>query len=526
MKKTILTVLLLCFCSTLFNYVGGYAQSEKPSWTVQPKQSKKEYHQQSILVKFKKGVLKHQRKAVSNLVNGRYQDKNRDGIDDRYHHILNGRWVLIELKGEEDVDLATKAIGVLKKHRHVEHAEYNYLQYILNTPNDPRFGELWGMKKIAAENAWNITTGSPDVIVGVIDTGVDYNHQDLASNVWVNPNEIPNNGIDDEGNGYVDDVHGINAITGSGNPMDDHSHGTHCSGTIGAVGNNNIGVVGVNWTVKIAGMKFLSSGGSGTTADAIKCINYAIDLKRTWKQNLRVLSNSWGGGGYSQALHDAISDANNAGILFVAAAGNDGRNTDQYPTYPACYDVPNVMSVAATDANDGLCGFSNYGAATVDLGAPGSNILSTVLNNSYASYSGTSMATPHVSGAAALLLAVKGGLTVPELKANLMNSGDPVYALQGKTVSGKRLNVYNSIMKKRDSQIIGVGLNNNLWTRATLDSPWVKVPNSGSVIGVTVMKDGTILGIGMHNNLWTRATLDSSWVKVPNSGSVIAVCVY
>jgi subtilisin family serine protease len=448
MKKIIFAVWLLCFCSTLFNHAGVSqkdTQSEKPSWTVQPKHGKEEYHKHSILVKFKKGVLKHHRTAVAKLVNGKYQDKNQDGIDDRYHRILDGRWVLIEFKEEQDVDLATKAISVLKEHRHVEHVEHNHKQYIVNTPNDPRYNELWGMKKIAAEKAWDIARGSSDIIVGVIDSGVDYNHQDLALNMWVNPNEIPNNGIDDEGNGYVDDVHGINAITGSGDPMDDNSHGTHCSGTIGAVGNNNIGVVGVNWAVKIAAMKFLNSRGIGHTSDAIACINYAIDLKRTWKQNLRVLSNSWGSYWYSQALHDAISAANNADILFAAAAGNNGRDTDRYPHYPSCFDVPNVMSVAATDQNDGLSSFSNYGAATVDLGAPGSNILSTVLNNSYAYKSGTSMATPHVSGAAALLLSMKSGLTVQDLKTNLMTNGDPVGALQGKTVSGKRLDVYNDI---------------------------------------------------------------------------------
>ena len=239
------------------------------------------------------------------------------------------------------------------------------------------------------------------MVVGVIDTGIDYKHEDLAANIWINPGEIPDNGIDDDNNGYVDDIHGINSITGSGDPMDDHYHGTHCAGIIGAVGDNGKGITGVNWTVKIIGIKFVS-GGFGLDSDAVESINYAVGL-RNRGVNIRVLSNSWGGGGYSQSLLDAINQANTSGILFVAAAGNNSSDNDASLFYPASYDTLNVLAVASTDHNDNLSSFSNYGATTVDIAAPGSSILSTYPNNNYYSTSGTSMATPHVAGAAALL---------------------------------------------------------------------------------------------------------------------------
>jgi subtilisin family serine protease len=441
MKKLVLLVTVLFTCSLLMTFAvqGG-----------------KEYDKQSILVKFKEGVTKAERKDVIKLVDGMFKDKNKDGTDDRYTSIMGGRLYHVELKGKKTDDLAAPALGILQKHPAVEYANYNYIHHIALMPNDPRFDELWGMHNtgqtggtpdadIDAPEAWDISTGSSEVIIGVIDTGVDYNHEDLAANIWTNPNEIPNNGVDDDGNGYIDDIHGVNTITGSGDPMDDHYHGTHCSGTIGAVGNNGKGVVGVCWTVKIIGIKFLNSGGSGTTADAIESVNYAIWLKNHGT-NIRVLSNSWGGGGYDQTLHDAISAAGDVGILFTAAAGNNyGSNNDTTPFYPATYDCANILAVASTDHNDNLSSFSNIGPTTVDLGAPGSSILSTFPNNSYSSISGTSMATPHVSGAAGLLLSVNDLLTFQELKDYLMNYGDPIPALSGICLSGKRLNAYNSL---------------------------------------------------------------------------------
>ena len=290
-----------------------------------------------------------------------------------------------------------------------------------------------------APEAWDITTGSSDIVVAVIDTGVDYNHPDLNDNMWVNVAEL--NGVadyDDDENGYVDDIYGFDFINNEGDPYDDHGHGTHCSGTIAAEGNNGDGVVGVNWNAKIMALKFLGSDGSGDTLDAIDAINYAID------NGADIMSNSWGGGSFSQALKDTISVANDEGILFVTAAGNSRKNTDRRPHYPSSYDVPNIISVAATDHNDALAGFSNYGPNSVDLGAPGVDILSTYPDG-YAWGDGTSMAAPHVAGAAALIMAQNPEISVADLKAKILDSVDPVSALNGITVTGGRLNVYNAL---------------------------------------------------------------------------------
>src|SRR5262245_11779007 len=245
----------------------------------------------------------------------------------------------------------------------VEYAEPNYILTADVAPGDPEFGRLWGMNNtgqtggtpdadIDAPEAWDVTTGSPSVIVGVIDTGIDYNHVDLAANVWTNPGEVPGDHMDNDGNGYVDDVHGINAITGSGDPMDDHGHGTHVTGTIGAVGGNGKGVAGVNWTVRIAACKFLNAQATGTTADAIECFKYFNRLKKVAGQNIVVTSNSWGGASFSQALMDAMAGLDQPGmspILHVAAAGNSARSNDATPHYPDGYNLPNIVSVAATD---------------------------------------------------------------------------------------------------------------------------------------------------------------------------------
>jgi subtilisin-like proprotein convertase family protein len=447
MKKLTVSIVLsfLFLCAIFFSYAGdatGAMENGKPAWTIDLS---------TILVKFKERVTKKQRNDLASLAGGKFKDKNEDGIDDRYQHIMRGRLSLIELEGAKGQDLATRALQTLKNHPFIEYAEYNYLHYIDEFPYDPDFDKLWGLHNtgqtggtsdadIDAPEAWDITTGSSDVIVGVIDTGVDYDHEDLKDNMWVNPGEIAGNGEDDDGNGYVDDVHGINAINGSGDPMDDHWHGTHCSGTIGAVGNNNTGVTGVNWNIKIMALKFLNSSGVGYDSDAILAIDYAVQ-----SGVVRVLSNSWGGGAENQALLDAINAAHAAGILFVASAGNNGSNNDSSPHYPSSYDAPNVVAVASTDNNDDRSSFSNYGATSVDLFAPGSSIFSTLPGNGYGTASGTSMAAPHVAGVAALMLSKNSTLSVSELKDNLVNSGDLIPALIDLCVSGKRLNAYNSL---------------------------------------------------------------------------------
>lgn len=336
----------------------------------------------------------------------------------------------------------------------VEYVEPNYIYRALATPNDSRYSQLWGMHNtgqtggtadidIDAPEAWSIITGG-NAVVGVVDTGVDYNHPDLRNNMWTNPGEIAGNNIDDDNNGFIDDVHGINAINNSGNPFDDNAHGTHCSGSIAGIGNNSAGVVGVNWNTKIMALKFLDANGSGSTDAAIRAINYAVDMKNSGV-NIRVLSNSWGGGGASQALLEAIEAANNAGIIFIAAAGNDSSDNDSVPSYPANYNVANVVSVAAIDHNGNLASFSNYGRTKVHLAAPGVNIVSTVPNNSYSSFSGTSMATPHVSGVAALVLNAEPGLTVAQLKDRLLRTVTPLSTLQGVVSTGGMLNAFNAL---------------------------------------------------------------------------------
>ncbi|WKZ56762.1 MAG: S8 family peptidase [Bdellovibrionota bacterium] len=319
----------------------------------------------------------------------------------------------------------------------------NYIVRTSALPNDAYAPNLWGMLGGAAgmnaSSAWDVSTGSADVVVAVVDTGVDYTHPDLAQNMWINSAEIPGNGIDDDGNGYVDDIHGINAAANSGNPYDNNGHGTHVAGTIGARGNNAIGVAGVNWNVRIMGLKFLGANGSGTLADAIKAIDYLVMMKNRGV-NVRVANNSWGGGGYSAALYNAIAAAQGAGVIFVAAAGNEANDNDVSPSYPASYELDNVVSVAALDSSGNLAGFSNFGALGVDIAAPGVGILSTVPGG-YQNLSGTSMATPHVAGALALLLAYQPTLSAAQAINRLYDSGVGLSSLQGLIRTGRRTDV-------------------------------------------------------------------------------------
>jgi subtilisin family serine protease len=337
----------------------------------------------------------------------------------------------------------------------VEYAEPDYHVSADLTPSDPRFGELWGLHNIGqlggtpdadidAPEAWDLRTASSGVAV-VIDTGIDYNHVDLAANVWVNPGEIPANGLDDDGNGYVDDVHGINAITGSGNPMDDNFHGTHVSGTLGAVGDNASGVTGVSWNTQIMGCKFLNSFGGGTTSDAIECLNYVATMKMDHGVDIRVTNNSWGGGGFSQALSDAIEITGDMGILFVAAAGNSGTNNDLFPHYPSSYSLSNIIAVADTNRFEQLSSTSSFGPTSVDLSAPGSDILSTFPGNAYATISGTSMATPHVAGAAMLTWTQHPTFDLLDVKETLESTADSLASLSGRVATGGRLNLFNAM---------------------------------------------------------------------------------
>lgn len=359
------------------------------------------------------------------------------------------------------VEEPNASIARFKENKFVEYAEPNYVLRISKVPNDSLYEKLWGMNNtgqpdpkdpgnagkvgkagidIAAEKAWEITTGSKDIVVGIIDTGIDHTHPDLMQNMWINAAEKNGKaGVDDDKNGFVDDVHGWDFVNNRANGKDDHGHGTHCAGTIGGVGDNKYGVAGVNWNVRLMALKFLSAQGSGSTAGAIKAIDYAVMM------GANLTSNSWGGGGSSQALKEAIERAAKANQLFVAAAGNDSSDNDDSPTYPASYDVDNIVAVAAINNKGDLATFSNWGHTTVDIAAPGVSIMSSLIDNKFDIYSGTSMATPHVAGVAALVLSVDKELTYKQLKERLLNTVKKLPGLKTRTITGGMVNAYNAV---------------------------------------------------------------------------------
>ena len=320
-------------------------------------------------------------------------------------------------------------------------------------PNDPQFGDQWALNNqgqdggkdradIDALKAWVKTKGSSDVVVAVLDSGVDFTHVDLRENMWIRPEGVP--AYTDDELGSFNDINGFNGTDKIADPMDDNGHGTHCAGIIGAEGDNGEGIAGVNWHVKIMPLKFLGRGGFGSVDDAIEAINYAIDRKKHGV-NIRVISASWGSTTNSKALEDTIRAAGEAGILFVAAAGNDGSDNDRRAHYPSNYDLPNVISVAALDRNDNLASFSNFGVKTVHIAAPGKDILSTWLNDGYREASGTSMATPYVSGVAALIIANEPTISMEKLRERLLKSVDKIDSLNGKVASGGRLNAAKAL---------------------------------------------------------------------------------
>ena len=329
----------------------------------------------------------------------------------------------------------------------VELVEPNYRVYAYQTqpaadPNDLAWPVLWGLKQVQGPVAWRHSTGSEQVVVAIMDSGVDYTHRDLAANVWTNPKEQPN-GKDDDGNGIIDDIHGINLCKGqaAGDPSDDLGHGTHVAGTIAGLGNNRHDVTGVAWRAKVMAVKFLCRDASGTTADAIRGIEYAL------ANGAHIINMSWGGPGRSRALEETIKQADRQGVLVVAAVGNEGLDIDQYPQYPSRFQVANVIAVAATDPSDRLAPFSNWGKQFVHLGAPGVSILSTLPGNKLTFYNGTSMAAPFVTGCAALIKARNPAMKGTELKAALMQSGDPVAGLDGRISSGRRLNCGKAVQR-------------------------------------------------------------------------------
>ena len=401
----------------------------------------KEYVENQLIIKFKPGADENQKKVITNSLNS---------VTLKKFSIIGAE--LVQISGIT----VEEAINLLKDDPRIEYVEPNYIFQLDAVPNDTYFDLLWGMHNtgqtwgtpdadIDAEKAWDISIGD-SVIIGVMDTGVDTAHVDLMGNLWTNPGEIPNNSIDDDGNGYIDDIHGWDFVNDDNNPDDDiDGHGSHVSGTIAAVGDNSIGVVGVCWSARIMALKICEGG--CYLSSAISALEYAI------KMGAKLTSNSWGGTTYSQSLKNAIDSTGAHGMLLIASAGNDRLNNDVSPRYPGSYNSENIIAVAATDHNDGLAdepGWgSNYGLTTVDLAAPGVNILSTVppalYGTDYEYFSGTSMATPHVSGTAALIWSKYPTLTHLQVKERIMNSVDPLPSLAGKCVTGGRLNTFRAV---------------------------------------------------------------------------------
>jgi subtilisin family serine protease len=440
-------------------------------------------------------------------------------------------------------------LGFLRTDARVAYAEPNYIVHALATPNDPRFSSLWGLNNtgqnigcgascfgspagttgadIKATAAWDVSTGSRSTVVGVVDTGIDYNHPDLAANVWSAPTAFTVT-VGGRAINCAVGTHGFNAITNTCNPLDDNNHGSHVSGTIGAVGNNGVGVVGVNWLASIMGAKFLDSGGSGSTANAINAIEFTIQAKAVLGSgaNVRVLSNSWGGGGFSQALLDEINKANTNNILFVAAAGNSASDNDVTPNYPSNYNAPNVVAVAATDNNDMLASFSSFGATTVDLGAPGVDVLSTTRNNTYSYFSGTSMATPHVAGAAALVLSACA-LDTAGVKSNLLNNVDTLGSLTGRVLTNGRLNVDKAIRAcsappTADFSVSATPASQTVVQGASTTYTATVTPSGGFTGTVTFSASGLPSGASASFNPTSVTTSGSSTMTVTTSTTTTA----
>ncbi len=426
---------------------------------VAPKRSNSE-KEPEVLVKFRSGVSLADIKKIA--------EKNNDRLEDEIETVKG----LVSIDDLDNADAQKVAEQYAQMSDLVVYAEPNFEiklsdpanvaapvsdfdapEYDPAMPNDPMFAEQWALNNtgqnggkekahVDALKAWLKTKGSDKVVVAVLDTGVDFTHGDLVSNIWFRPDNIPQ--YTDDELGTFNDEHGFNATDNISDPMDDNGHGTHCAGIIGAEGNNDKGIAGINWNVQIMPLKFLGRGGFGSTKDAIEAINYAVDRKQKGV-NIRVISASWGSTQYSKALEDSIRAASEAGILFVAAAGNDGSSNDKRAHYPSNYDLPNVISVAAMDRNDQMASFSNFGVKTVHIAAPGKDILSTWLGDQYREASGTSMATPYVSGVAGLVLAAEPDLTVAKLRERLLKSVDKMDNLSDKVQSGGRLNAAKAL---------------------------------------------------------------------------------
>ncbi len=476
-KKSIVLIQILCVVCVIL--ISGMTQAASPkAMAALESNPSLTYATDSILIRFKSGTLPAQKQKARQSINGTLI--RGYGIVNALEHIRLGNGRSVE-----------KAVATLQNLPFVSYAEPDYV-IRLNT-NDPYYSSQWGLENsgqtilsstgtydadINADLAWSTTTGDPDLVVAVIDTGVDYSHVDLINNIWTNPDEIAGNGIDDDGNGYIDDIHGYDFFSNESDPDDEHGHGTHVSGTICAESNNGIGVSGVAWQCKIMALRFIGPDG-GYTSDAIRALEYAV------AKGVKISSNSWGGGSYSTALYDAINNAASTNEhLFVAAAGNDGINTDVSPHYPSSYNSDNIISVAATNNQDQLASFSNYGLTSVDVGAPGVSIYNTWPGNGYAWLSGTSMATPHVSGVAALILSLHPDWGYAEIKNRLFGTVRPITALEGKTVTSGVINAYEATLDPASPPTTPSNLTSTTASYNQIDLSWSD--NSDDEQGFTI----------------------------------------
>lgn len=401
----------------------------------------------SVLVRFVPGTPESDREMVRAIIGGRLIE-SFDIVEGLEH-------LAIDMDVEQAVEVASKfgeALGV------VDFAEPDYLYQIGATPNDTSYGLLWGMNNtgqtvnndpgvanfdINAPEAWDITTGSAAVVVGMADSGFRATHEDLAANRWTNPGEIAGNNVDDDGNGRIDDVWGWDFWNNDKDPTDDNGHGTHTAGTVGAAGNNGRGVTGVCWTVKLVGLKIGSRTGSVSSTAGISAVQYCV------QKGIKVSNHSWGGTGFSSSFDAAVTSARTAGHMLICAAGNSAINNDSTPFYPASYTQDNIISVASIDNNGAVSSFSNYGRTRVDLGAPGSTIASTYINrqkdNAYVYLSGTSMAAPHVTGVAALVWSRDPNLSYLDVRTRILSTVTATPSLVGKCVTEGRLNAAGAV---------------------------------------------------------------------------------
>src|SRR5499426_4120067 len=530
-RISFLTVFLLGFLALDIRPGSQYA--------AQPQAQVPEYVSDEIIVRFREGVDEYKKDLARFRVAGTRK---------KIFKVIRGLEVVKLSRGVS----VEEAIDSYRQDPDVLYAEPNYILKTINTPNDPRFSQMWGLNNVGqsggtpdadidAPEAWNITTGSSNAVVAILDTGIDYNHQDLAGNMFRNTADCNNDGIDNDGNGFVDDCYGIDVANSDSDPMDDNDHGTHVGGTIGAVGNNNVGVVGVNWNVRLMSCKFFDASGQGTTEAAITCLDYVKTMKDRGV-NIVATSNSWGGGDFSQALIDAIDAQRQSDILFITAAGNGnffgvGQNNDATPFYPCDTYLPNVICVAATDRTDARASFSNYGRHTVHIGAPGVDILSTLPGNNYAAESGTSMATPHVSGVAALLKAQDPTRDWRAIK-NLILTGGNTISSMANTITGKRLNANgamncsNSVVQSR---LIPIANTISASPGVPVDLGYLNIncanPNGSVSVSVspggetvTLLDDGLgsdqAAGDGIYSGQWTPSSHGTFTITFPDGDTV------